>query len=124
MSELFEILEKIHEKPGMYIGKASVNDLFMFLVGYKTARRELGIESTEKENDFYGEFQPWLQERYRMSISASWAKMIEFCTGSDERGFYRFFELLDEFWQRHEEIEGDRAIANLSETETEPIKVG
>lgn len=38
MSGMFEILEKIRTKPGMYIGRASVNDFFMFLVGYKTAR--------------------------------------------------------------------------------------
>ncbi len=44
MSRLFEVLQKIHSKPGMYIGHASVSDLFMFLVGYKTALRELKIE--------------------------------------------------------------------------------
>jgi len=40
---LFEILSKIKARPGLYIGRPSLSDLFMFLVGYKTARRELGI---------------------------------------------------------------------------------
>jgi hypothetical protein len=38
---LLEILRKIEAKPGMYLGKPSIGHLFMFLVGYKTARREL-----------------------------------------------------------------------------------
>ena len=58
MSGLFEILDKIKTKPGMYIGRPSVSDLFMFIVGYECARSELGIELTESEDDFYGEFQP------------------------------------------------------------------
>ncbi|GFE68129.1 hypothetical protein [Chroococcus sp. FPU101] len=50
---LFEILGKIKAKPGLYLGYPSVCDLFVFLVGYKTARRELGIEPTEAEIRFY-----------------------------------------------------------------------
>ncbi|MBD0265024.1 MAG: hypothetical protein ICV78_20570, partial [Tolypothrix sp. Co-bin9] len=76
MSRLFDILQKIKVKPGMYIGRASVSDLFMFLVGYKTALREFKIESTEDEMNFYREFQPWLQQKYNLSTSNSWAKII------------------------------------------------
>jgi hypothetical protein len=56
MSKLFEVLSKIQTKPGMYIGRASVSDLFHFLVGFKTALRELGVEATAEEMDFYREF--------------------------------------------------------------------
>lgn len=44
----------------MYIGCASVSDLFIFLVGYKTARRELGIELSESEKDFTEHFHNWV----------------------------------------------------------------
>jgi hypothetical protein len=50
---LFEILAKIKARPGLYIGRPSLSDLFMFLAGYKTARRELGIEPTVEEMRFY-----------------------------------------------------------------------
>lgn len=43
-SGLFEILSKIKARPGLYIGHPSLSDLVMFLVGYKTARQELGIK--------------------------------------------------------------------------------
>ncbi|UXE62998.1 MAG: hypothetical protein KA717_10130 [Woronichinia naegeliana WA131] len=46
---LFEILAKIKAKPGLYLGSPSLSDLFIFLAGYKTARKELGIESTPAE---------------------------------------------------------------------------
>jgi hypothetical protein len=53
---LFEILAKIKAKPGLYLGSPSLSDLFIFLAGYKTARKELGIESTPAEIKFYQEF--------------------------------------------------------------------
>ncbi|MFQ4146085.1 hypothetical protein [Chlorogloeopsis sp. ULAP02] len=106
MSPLFEMLKKIQARPGLYIGRASVSDLFMFIIGYRTAREELGIEPTETELDFYGEFQPWLQKRLKMTTSNSWARMIEFGCGNEKAAFERFFELLDEFLQRD-----DHAIA-------------
>ena len=60
MGGLHEVLQKIRNKPGMYIGKPSVSDLFMFVVGYEFARGDLGIESTEWEDDFHENFQTWL----------------------------------------------------------------
>ncbi|NJM74390.1 MAG: hypothetical protein HC862_32525 [Scytonema sp. RU_4_4] len=102
MSPLFEMLKKIKARPGLYIGRASVSDLFMFIIGYRTAREELSIEPTETELDFYGEFQPWLQKRLKMTTSNSWARMIEFGCGNEKDGFERFFELLDEFLQRED----------------------
>lgn len=105
MAGLFEILEKIKAKPGMYLGSPSVSNLFIFLVGYKTARRELGIEPTEKEIEFYQEFQPWLQNRMKISTSNSWAAMIQFQCGNEKEAFECFFQLLDEFCQRNQKIE-------------------
>jgi hypothetical protein len=105
MSRLFEVLQKIHSKPGMYIGHASVSDLFMFLVGYKTALRELKIEPTEDEIDFYREFQPWLQQKYHVSTSNSWAKIIMLYCVNEKEGFESFFKLLDEFLARNKNLE-------------------
>ncbi|MCU0532934.1 MAG: hypothetical protein MUD14_03435 [Hydrococcus sp. Prado102] len=106
MSDLFAILQKIEARPGLYIGRASVSDLFMFIIGYRTAREELGIEPIKAELDFYGEFQPWLQKRLKITTSNSWAKMIELGCGSEKEAFERFFRLLHEFLQ-----DSDRAIA-------------
>ena len=102
---LFEILGKIKARPGMYIGKPSVSDLFMFLVGYKTARRELGIESTEEEIDFYQKFHDFVERRYKVRTSNSWAKIIMLYCHDEKDGFERFFNLLDEFKQRDKSLD-------------------
>ena len=60
MSTLFNLLEKIKTKPGLYLGTASISNLRMFILGYRFSRSELGIANTETESDFYN-FQPWLQ---------------------------------------------------------------
>ncbi|MCL1473794.1 hypothetical protein [Argonema antarcticum] len=100
MSGLFEILKKIEARPGMYIGCASISNLFMFLAGYKTARRELGIEPNEKEFEFYREFQPWIQKRFNVQTVNSWAKIILLYSVDEKEGFNYFFKLLDEFLKR------------------------
>lgn len=63
---LFGLLEKIRQKPGLYIGRPSVTALRHFLVGYKFARQEMEIFPTELELDFYQEFQPWLQRHFQI----------------------------------------------------------
>ena len=81
---LFEILAKIKTKPGMYLGHSSVSDLFIFLAGYKTARRELGVNPTERELIFHEGFHEFVQSYYQIHSSKSWAKIIMlYC--SDER---------------------------------------
>ncbi len=96
-SGLFDILKKIQAKPGLYLGKPSVSDLFMFLAGYKTARRELGIKPNEQENHFYREFHEFVQNKYQIKTANSWAKIIRLYCRDEKEGFQRFFELLDEF---------------------------
>ncbi|OUL30453.1 hypothetical protein BV372_22005 [Nostoc sp. T09] len=105
MSKLFEILSKIKTKPGMYIGCTSVSDLFHFIVGFKTALRELGVEATMEEMDFYREFQPWIQKKYHVSTSNSWAKIIMLHCGSEQEGFHAFYRLLDEFQDRNKSLD-------------------
>ena len=105
---LFEILAKIKARPGMYIGHPSLSDLFIFLAGYKTARRELGIKPTERELEFYDKFHEFVQNHYQIHSSNSWAKIISFYCPGESQGFVgvaslketRFFELLAEFETR------------------------
>ncbi|GAP99418.1 hypothetical protein [Leptolyngbya sp. NIES-2104] len=114
MDGLFEILGKIKAQPGMYLGSPSVENLFMFLVGYKTARRELGIEPTEEELKFYGAFQPWLQEKFKIRTNNSWAALIQFHSVNQKEAFDHFFSLLEEFCQSHQQQGSD----SLKELET------
>jgi hypothetical protein len=115
MSGVFKILEKIRTKPGMYIGRPSVSDLFMFLVGYECARSELEIETTQEDDDFYGEFQPWLQQKLGITTVSSWAKMIMVYCQDEKAGFEYFYNLLDEFKQGDKSLDKN-GVKEISET--------
>lgn len=100
MSTLFPLLEKIKAKPGLYIGTASISHLRMFIVGYRFARKEMGIEATSAEHDFYQNFQPWLQNRLSIHTVSAWDKLIRLTCIDEKAAFDYFFQLLEEFMQR------------------------
>lgn len=96
MISLYQLLEKIKERPGMYIGYPSVSELFMFLCGYKRACQDMELPLSDEEQEFH-EFQPWLQKRFGVSTSASWARIILLYSGDEADGLKNFFDLLTEF---------------------------
>ena len=100
MRRLYELLPKIKERPGMYIGSANLDALHFFLVGYELARNEISVELKDKEIEFYREFQPWLQKRFQVETVNSWAKIIRFYSHDEKEAFNLFFKLLSEFLAR------------------------
>ena len=105
MNGLFEVLQKIKQQPGMYLGRPSVSDLFMFLVGYEFARSQMGVELTPEEVAFYEEFQPWLQRRLGVRSVTSWAKLIMLSCHDERAGFEKFFQLLYQFQTNHRDMD-------------------
>ena len=100
MSNLYSLLEQIRSAPGMYLGRPSVSDLFMFLNGYEFARTQMGQDLDDNELLFFDGFQPWLQERFEVRSVTSWAKLIMLSCHDERAGFEKFFTLLDEFNQK------------------------
>lgn len=100
MSTVFDLLNRVRENPGMYLGYPSISSLFMFLNGYEVARGEMGIDLTETEVLFYDSFQPWLQKKLGVRSVTSWAKLIMLSCHDERAGFDKFFELLAEFQQQ------------------------
>lgn len=121
MSGLFEFLERVKEKPGMYLGTASVTHLRLFLVGYRFARAELNIPSSDEEADFYRNFQPWLQIRLRVYTTNSWDKIILIQSANEKEAFHAFFVLLDEFRQRDKSQDIDPILVESPSKNTEKV---
>ena len=96
MTKFYQLLDRIHKKPGMYIGSRSISNLFMFLCGYQHARDLLETPVTKQEEKFT-EFQPWLQKRFAINTSASWAKIILLYSTDESHAFDTFFDMLQEF---------------------------
>lgn len=113
MNVLFPLLKKIKTKPGLYIGKASIADLRMFIVGYRFARSEAKLSPTEAENDFYKNFQPWLQLRLNVRTSNAWDKIILFTVTNEQQAFEYSFQLLEEFIERDREQDIDPMLFDL-----------
>ena len=99
MSTIFDLLSRVEKSPGMYLGYPSVSSLFMFLNGYAVARTEMGLVLTPEEEQFYAEFQPWLQQKLGVRSVTSWAKLIMLSCHDERAGFDQFFTLLTEFRQ-------------------------
>ncbi len=117
MNTLFNLLEKIKRKPALYLGKTSITDLRMFIVGYRFARAEMGISNSEAESDFYKNFQPWLQNRLSIRTVNAWDKIILLTSIDEKAAFDYFFQLLDEFLQRDRSQDIDPILVNSQETE-------
>ncbi|MGB0384802.1 MAG: hypothetical protein ACPGWR_08275 [Ardenticatenaceae bacterium] len=96
MNDLHHLLQEIHQKPGLYIGRPSINDLYMFLTGYNFALRQLNQTYSEQESHFR-EFQPWLQKRLNIKTSQSWSRLILFHCMDEREAFFEFFKLFSEF---------------------------
>lgn len=93
---LYELLQRIKQRPGMYLARPSITRLRMFLMGYSIARAELGLPTTEQEKEFGG-FQDWIQERYNITSSHGWDSIILFYSADERDGLDRFFKLLEQF---------------------------
>lgn len=121
MSTLFDLIEKIQTKPGLYLGTASITNLRMFLLGYRFARTEAGITNTETESDFYKNFQPWLQNRLSIRTVNAWDKLILLTCIDEKAAFDYFFQLLNEFLQRDKSQDIDPMLVESSSNDTEQV---
>ena len=98
MDAVYHILQKVKSKPNVYLGSPSIICLQAFLSGYNVAQYQLG-ESLNTPNCFDG-FQEWIQERFKIDSSQSWAKIILFYSAEERDALERFFQLFDEFVKR------------------------
>jgi len=62
---LYDLLARIKQRPGMYLGKVSLTRLKMLLMGYSMSRGELGLQLTQQEKQF-AQFQQWIQTALRL----------------------------------------------------------
>ena len=93
---LYDLIQRIKQRPGMYLGRCSITRLRMLLMGYGMARGELGLPITEQEKEFGG-FQDWIQERYKITSTQGWESIILFASIDEREAFDKFFKLFEQF---------------------------
>ena len=104
INNLYDLLEKIKQKPGMYIGSPNINNLLMFLCGHQYACEAMELPESEQEMEFT-QFQPWLQAKFGVNTSASWARIILLYSSDEADAFKNFFDLLAEFRNQQHDSE-------------------
>jgi len=93
---IYDALEAVRKRPGMYLPEPSITQLRAFLNGYTggLGRVRYALRGTE---DFH-RFHDWVAHRLGFAGSTSgWCNMIRDKSVSEEDAFKRFFVLLDEF---------------------------
>lgn len=97
MDNLSDILKKIKNKPSVYLGKPSISCLQAFLSGYNVAQYQLDLR-LKPENPLDG-FQDWIQKKFNIDSSQSWANIILFFSQDERDALDIFFQLFEEFCQ-------------------------
>jgi hypothetical protein len=96
------LLERIRQRPPLFLGERSLSALRQFFSGYYFAYHELGTRAPELiPNDFHD----WVAYRLQFRESTlGYAKMILERTPDEERALKMFFELLDEHGARQAKV--------------------
>ena len=93
---IYDMLDAIRKKPGLYIATPSINRLHAFIVGYTAG---LGrVRFTVRDGEHFHRFHDWVAHRLGFGESTSgWCNMIRDKSTDEPDAFHRFFVLLDEF---------------------------
>ncbi|MFF4189297.1 hypothetical protein ACFYZ9_39530 [Streptomyces sp. NPDC001691] len=103
LRDVYEFLEEVRLRPGVWVRRGSLQHLDSMLVGYAIASE---IRGSDEGFDFWngGPFSEWLWKRmnFRFSSALGWAVEIE--RAAESAGvppMEVFFSLLDEFRAEH-----------------------
>lgn len=96
MLDLYDLIRNIEKRPAMYLGQPDITHLSAFLSGYFFARRQSGIPETLQEQQF-SEFQAWVEQRFNVSYSQPWEKIIRYFSSDETTSLRDFFVLFNEF---------------------------
>ena len=94
------IINQIKLRPTMYIGERSVHCLKAFLDGFV-----MGQEDSSECTRFMTEFQEWIQARFGVSTTQSWAQIVTFYSSDQCAALDKALNLLIEFgsaWRRQD----------------------
>ena len=89
-----ELLDKVLERPPLYVGRESVALTKAFIDGYEFAAYEAGDSNRDL---LYAGFQDWIAKRFHIKTAHDWSAIISFM-GSSENGS---FSLLKQLWKEY-----------------------
>jgi hypothetical protein len=94
---IYEWLDRIRKKPGLYLGESSITRLEAFLVGLRIGVEQATRQTLRDDHHFSG-FREWVVQKLgHASSGAGWQDMILEKNASEKDALERFFTLLDEY---------------------------
>lgn len=98
IDNIFELIEFVKKRPGMYLGDTSITSMNTFLDGYNFACFVNNIDNHDVYPLFWY-FHEWAKEKYNWyESSAGWKNIILKENQNDEiKSLAVFFELIEEF---------------------------
>ena len=92
---LFLLLDRIRNRPGVYLGEASLTKLFHFICGYSQAALDFDICSSVNLK-FDKEFDAYIKSIIPEKKWSHWHLIL--CEGrTEEEAFFEFFRYLDSY---------------------------
>jgi hypothetical protein len=101
--EIFELLNNIKKRPSLYLGGNSINHLKAFLDGYYFCKHSFEL-SNSLQDQLWFTFQQWIEKKYSIKTSQSWAQIILFFSTDECEALKKFFELWEEFMNNQHHI--------------------
>jgi len=120
INNIYDLLFLIEHRPGMYLGKPTLERLSMFLYGIEFGLNHGNVESStfdwkqfkpKLEPHYAHGFQSWISQTLlnRETSAYDWAYIIlEYCNGDEEKGFDLFFKLIEKFKLEKEDLTSDK----------------
>lgn len=96
MDDLYILLQEIRKRPGIYLGKPSLERLWAFINGYKSHKSY----DPDTDNCLDG-FNDYVYEYYHLHTDHDWSRIIQFFNESEESAFYEFYRLFDAFMKKN-----------------------
>ena len=91
---LYEVLEKIRIRHGLFIGNKSIEKLAMFINGFECA--SMTYESDKAKSTFNFKFQTYIELKLEKYDSKHWSQLLLDGRTEDE-AFEMFYKCFDEF---------------------------
>lgn len=101
MRTIFELLERIRQRPNLYVGEETTHGdsrlqrIELFIAGYITALRDHSIDDSAVE--FLDEFSNYLERSRDWSMSCGIAHAVEEAAGSRAAAWPMYWAMVDEF---------------------------
>lgn len=114
ITSIYELIDLIKVRPGMYIGDNKISTLYTFLGGYQFASMVHNIED-EKVFPPFWYFHDWVKEKFNwFESTAGWKNIIlEENNFDEEKALMDFFRIIDEF-RKLQPIRMQRAVIEKS----------